>query len=89
MHKSLEKATYYLPLSNNFFNPSTKSLSFTDLDKFGTGFNPLDCPQEILHTEDEIQYLLNSLDITKSAGHDHIPARVLRLVAPSITASVT
>ena len=73
---SLEKAT---ALSSFFDQCFTQPLSFSDLDTFGTG---LDCPEEFLCSEDEVYHLLVSLDIK-------IPARVLKLVAPSIAASVT
>ena len=83
---SLEKATALSSFFKQCLNYSTQPLSFSDLDTFGNG---LDCPEEFLCSEDEVYHLLVSLDITKSTGPDQIPARVLKLVAPSIAASVT
>ena len=48
-----------------------------------------ECPQEFLCTVDEVRYLLETLDATKSTGPDEIPARILKIVAPNIAPSVT
>ena len=41
------------------------------------------------HTEDEVFYMLNSLNTTKANGPDGISARMLKNTAPSITPSLT
>ena len=48
-----------------------------------------ECPQDILCTEDEVFYMLNSLNTTKANGPDRISARMLKNTAPSITPSLT
>ena len=68
------------------FNYSIEPLSFADMDTFST---MTQCPQEFLCTVDEVRYLLETLDATKSTGPDEIPARILKIVAPNIVPSVT
>ena len=48
-----------------------------------------ECPQDILCTEDEVFYMLNSLNTIKVNGPDGISAQMLKNTAPSITPSLT
>ena len=84
-----DKATVLSSFFKECFNYSIEPLSFSDLDIFGSGQTHHDCPEEFLCTEDQVQYMLDSLEVTKSTGPDNIPARVLKLVASSIAPSVT
>ena len=49
---------------------------------------PRGCPEEFLCTVEEVQWLLNRLDTTKSNGPDGISAKMLKAVAPSIALSI-
>ena len=48
----------------------------------------LDCPPELLCTEDDILDLLRSLDVTKANGPDGISAVMLKATAPNIAKGV-
>ena len=49
----------------------------------------VDCPDELLCTEEEVFDLLSGLDCSKANGHDDISARMLKETATSITSAVT
>ena len=50
---------------------------------------PVDCPADLLCSEEEVFDLISSLDTSKSTGPDGISARMLKSVATSITPSIT
>lgn len=68
------------------FNHSLPPLDFPVLDEL----DPIgECPDELLCTVEEVQWLLSRLDTTKSNGPDGISARMLKAVAPCIAPSIT
>ena len=81
-----EKAETLNKFFSNRFNTCEIPLSERDRDLFTT-FS-LDCPQELLCTEDDILKLLYSLDITKANGPDDMSATVLKATAPTIANGV-
>ena len=83
---SQEKADILSSFFKQCFNYFIEPLSFSDMDTFST---MTECPQEFLCTVDEVRYLLETLDATKSTGPGEIPARILKIVAPNIAPSVT
>ncbi len=63
------------------FNRSLPPLGFSDLDEL----DPVDgCSVDFLCMVEEVQWLLNRLDTTKSNDPDGISARMLKCVASSI-----
>jgi len=49
-----------------------------------TEVDPNSCPEQLLCTEEEVLFLLTSLDVTKASGADSISARMLKATAPAI-----
>ena len=68
------------------FNNSLLPLGFPDLDEMGHSDQ---CPEDFLCTVEEVQWLMNRLDATKSNGPDGTSARILKAVASSIAPSLT
>ena len=83
---STEKATMLNAFFGECFNHALPPLGFPDLDEID---HTEQCPEDFLCTIDEVQWLLNRLDTTKSNGPDGISARMLKAVAPSIAPSIT
>jgi len=51
--------------------------------------DPNSSPEQLLCTEEEVLFLLTSLDVTKASGPDGISAHVLKATAAAITPVVT
>ena len=68
------------------FNHRVSPLDFQDMDQL----EPFSCcPDDLLCSVEEIQWLLEHLDTSKSNGPDGISARMLKLTVPSIAPSIT
>ena len=77
-------------LSDHFvksFNNSLPPLSPMDVQSIE--IDPNSCPEQLLCTEEEVLFLLTSLDVTKASGPDGISARMLKATAAAITPAVT
>ena len=75
---------------NSFFgeclNQSLPPLDFSVLDELD---HTQECREELLCSVDEVQWLLGTLDTTKSNGPDGVSAQMLKATASSIAPSVT
>ena len=81
-----EKAT----MLNNFFS-SCFNQSIPPISPSGGSerLDPIDCPPELLCTEDEVLELLLALDTSKANGPDNISAKMLKSSAVSIAPVLT
>ena len=81
-----EKAT----MLNNFFS-SCFNQSIPPISPSGGSerLDPIDCPPELLCTEDEVLELLLALDTSKANGPDNISAKMLKSTAVSIAPVLT
>ena len=59
------------------------------VDIQSTEVDPNSCPEQLLCTEEEVLFLLTSLDVTKASGADSLSARMLKATAPAIAPVVT
>ena len=74
---------------NNFsscFNQSIHPISPSGGSK---RFDPMDCPPELLCTEDEVLELLLALDTSKANRPDNLSAKMLKSTAVSIAPVLT
>ena len=77
-------------LSDHFvksFNNSLPPLSPMDVQSIE--IDPNSCPEQLLCTEEEVLFLLASLDVTKASGPEGISARMLKATAAAIMPVVT
>ena len=78
---SLEKTSMLNTFFGNCFNHRVSPLDFQDMDQL----EPFSCcPDDLLCSVEEIQWLLVYLDTSKSNSPDGISASTLKLTAPSI-----
>ena len=83
---SVEKASMLNTFFGDCFNHRVSPLDFQDMDQL----EPFSCcPDDLLCSVEEIQWLLEHLDTSKSNSPDGISARMLKLTAPSIAPSIT
>ena len=68
------------------FNHCVPPLDFQDVDQLEPFSS---CPEDLLCSVEEIQWLLEHLDTSKSNGPDGISAKMLKLTASSIAPSIT
>ena len=81
-----EKAT----MLNNFFSSCfNHSIPLISPSSGSERPNPIDCPPELLCTEDEVLELLRALDMSKANGPDNISAKMLKSTAVSIAPALT
>ena len=55
------------------------------MDVQSTVIDPNSCPEQLLCTEEDVLFLLASLDVTKASGPEGISARMLKATAAAIT----
>ena len=81
-----EKATMLNNFFSSCFNHSIPPISPSNGSERP---NPIDCPPELLCTEDEVLELLCALDTSKANGPDNISAKMLKSTAVSIAPVLT
>ena len=59
------------------------------MDGHSIEIDPNSCPEQLLCAEEEVLFLLTSLDVTKASGPEGISARMLKATAAAITPVVT
>ena len=79
---NVEKADMLNSFFGECLNQYLPPLDFSLLDE-------LECPEELLCSVQEVQWLLNTLDTTKSNGPDGVSARMLKATTSSNVPSVT
>ena len=83
---NVEKADMLNSFFGECLNQSLPSLDFSVLDELD---HTQECPEELLCSVEEVQWLLDTLDTTKSNGPDGVSAQMLKATASSIAPSVT
>ena len=83
---NVEKADMLNSFFGECLNQYLPPLDFSFLDELD---HTQECPEELLCSVEEVQWLLNTLDTTKSNGPDGVSARMLKATASSIAPSVT
>ena len=73
----------------NRFNHNFPALQNSDFAGKFESLNNVNCPEELLCTEDVIFDLLVNLDTTRSVGSDGISAKMLKCTAASISSPLT
>ena len=80
-----EKASLLNSYYSQCFNQSVPPLKFNDDDIIVFDLNLLQCPEELLFSEEEVFEMLLSLDTKKANTWDGISARMLKSTVPSIS----
>ena len=83
--KDEDKARFLNQAFTTHFNKKTPPLTPTDRPSC----SPMDCPDDLLCTEEEVLQLLSNLDTIKTNGHDDISAIMLKSTALSIAPIIT